>query len=305
MRKYLAAALLISVAIGPASALDIRVGVTVSGTNVGAAVSAGRNGTSAGVGTSVGGVGGTNARASVGTSGEISVGGSGSVGGIGAGASVGGSKNGASAGISTSVGGVGGTSAGASVGTNAGTSVGARGNAGGTSAGISSSSGSGAGLSSGGGAGTGTGNASVRSAAGAGSPGRGGASTIAGVAPAKGTPKTIVLPPIFWPLKARRTENGRGEWWYPSRLPKPLATIPGTPRAVVRICRQAIASAALPLGAVRVSATSAGRLLRDRGGTLTAPIAVRIDYAGQGGIEVRQARIRCRLNASGMVIAVI
>ncbi|RVE88638.1 helicase [Sinorhizobium meliloti] len=255
MRKYLATALLISVAMGPASALDIGAGVTVSGTHVGAGVSAGTKGASAGVGTSVGGVGGTNT--------------------------------------------------GASVGTNAGTSVGALGNVGGASAGISSSSGSGAGWSSRGGAGTGTGNVSVRSAAGAGSPGRGGANAIAGVAPAKRTPKTIVLPRIIWPLKARRTENGRGEWWYPSPLPIPLAVIPGTPRAVVRVCRQAIASAAFPLGALRVSAASAGRLLRDRGGTLTAPLAVRIDYAGQGGSEIRQARIRCRLNASGMVIAVI
>lgn len=305
MRKYLATALLISVAMGPASALDIGAGVTVSGTHVGAGVSAGTKGASAGVGTSVGGVGGTNARASVGTSDGISVGASGNVGGIRAGASVGGSKNGASAGIGTSIGGVGGTNTGASVGTNAGTSVGALGNVGGASAGISSSSGSGAGWSSRGGAGTGTGNVSVRSAAGAGSPGRGGANAIAGVAPAKRTPKTIVLPRIIWPLKARRTENGRGEWWYPSPLPIPLAVIPGTPRAVVRVCRQAIASAAFPLGALRVSAASAGRLLRDRGGTLTAPLAVRIDYAGQGGSEIRQARIRCRLNASGMVIAVI
>jgi len=37
----------------------------------------------------------------------------------------------------------------------------------------------------------------------------------------------------------------------------------------------------------------------------TAPIEVRIDYARQGGgIEVRQARVGCRLDAAGQVVAV-
>ncbi|MER8390277.1 hypothetical protein NKJ46_34260, partial [Mesorhizobium sp. M0166] len=69
-------------------------------------------------------------------------------------------------------------------------------------------------------------------------------------------------------------------------------------------CRTAIVAAATPLGAVNVHAVSAGALRQGRGG-LTAPIEVRIDYAGKGGIEVRQAQVSCRLNASGRVTAII
>jgi hypothetical protein len=106
-------------------------------------------------------------------------------------------------------------------------------------------------------------------------------------------------------LKAKRPAHERGEWAYPVRLPMSLVAVPGTPNNVVRACRQAIASSAGILGAVRVQAASAGRLLRHRGGALTAPLAVRIDYADEGGVQVRQARIRCRLDPSGTVIAVI
>jgi hypothetical protein len=62
--------------------------------------------------------------------------------------------------------------------------------------------------------------------------------------------------------------------------------------------------AAKRFGAVRVRAASAGPLSRQRRGALLARIYVRIDYARQGGIEVRQAQIRCRLDASGRVRAV-
>ncbi|TJW77939.1 MAG: hypothetical protein E5X43_28510, partial [Mesorhizobium sp.] len=68
--------------------------------------------------------------------------------------------------------------------------------------------------------------------------------------------------------------------------------------------RTAIMSAATPLGAVSIHAVSAGAL-RQRRGALTAPIEVRIEYARQGGIEVQQARVGCRLDAAGRVTAVI
>ncbi|OAP36737.1 helicase [Sinorhizobium glycinis] len=261
MRKYLTATLLIVVAIGPASALDVGLGAQV--------------------------------------------------GGIGIGAGVGVANGGASAGVGTSVGGVGGAEAGASVGTTGGSSVGVSGNVGGTSGGISGGSGvasgsstAGSSLSSGGKAGTGTGNGPGGSLAGAGSRGSGAAHAITRIAPAMADRSPIVLPRILWPLTAKRAEYERGEWGYPSGLLAPLAAIPGTPKAVVRACRRAIASAASPLGAVRVSAASAGPLLRHRSGALTAPLAVRIDYAVQGDIQARQARIRCRLDPSGRVVAV-
>jgi hypothetical protein len=221
------------------------------------------------------------------------------VGGIGVGASVGTGKNGASAGISARVGGVGGAKAGASVGRNAGSSAGGKvGRVGagkkGASAGISARGG-GVGGAKGAGANTNPGGALGGSAA--------GASKISGIAPAKGARPSVVLPRNLWPSKVGRPEYDSRD--YPSRFPAPTATIPGTARAVVRACRQAIASAASPLGAVRVRAASAGPLHRNRRGALTAPLAVRIDYAGQGGIEIRQARIRCHLDSAGRVVAVI
>ena len=88
MKKYVAAALTIGIAIGPASALDTGIGGKVGG--VGAGVSAGSQGGSVGVGASVGGLG------------------------VGAGVSAG--SRGASVGVGTSVGGVGGANVGASVG---------------------------------------------------------------------------------------------------------------------------------------------------------------------------------------------
>lgn len=209
MRKYLAATLLIAAAVGPASALDVRVGAKVAGVEAGASASVGKKGVSTGIGADAG---------------------------------------------------------------------------------------SGTGSSSGGRDGTSSAGASGGSATGSKSAATGGASTIR---------PSVVLPRILWPLKARRAKSERGKWGYPLQLPARFVAVPGTPPAVVRVCRQAIASAASPLGAVRVRAASAGPLQRDRRGALTAPLAVRIDYAGLGGIEVRQARIKCRLDASGRVIAVI
>ena len=68
MKKYVAAALMVGVAIGPASALDVGLGGNVGGLGVGAGVSAGSQGASVGVGASADGVGGANVGASVGTS---------------------------------------------------------------------------------------------------------------------------------------------------------------------------------------------------------------------------------------------
>lgn len=235
------------------------------------------------------------------------------VGPVGVGAEVGVSKNGASAGIGAEADGVGGIKGGTSVG-KGGSSLGVGGNLGGTSGGMSVGSGSKAGSSSGAGTATGSGGGSAAGSgtrpssggatAGSRSPGAGGANTITRIAPAKSAQASIVLPRSLWPFKKKRAGHERGEWGYPIRLPLAIAAVPGTPNTVVRACRQAIASAASPLGAVRVTAVSAGSLLRHRNGALTAPLAVSIDYAGQDGTQLRQARIRCRLDSSGRVVAV-
>jgi len=269
MRKYIVATLSLAVAIGPALALDVGLGGEAGGAGVGASVGVGSKGASVGVGASVGGIGGANAGASVDTS-------NGS-----AGASLGGSGNvgSASGGVSVGMG----TSSGSSVGGGAGTASGN--NAGGTRAA--------------------PGSTAKGTAAGTGSAGVGGISTTTVIGPAAGVRHSIALPPILRPSRAGRDKSVQVTVGTPSRSPALLRAIPGTPLAIVRVCRNAIMSAAAPLGAVRVQAASAGPLSRYRGGILTAPVEVRIDYARQGGVEVRRARVRCRFDAAGRVIAVL
>ncbi|OAP44510.1 helicase [Sinorhizobium americanum] len=271
MRKYLAATVLIAVAIGPAHALSLN--AKVGPVSVGAEVGVSKNGTSAGIGAGVKGVGGVKGGTSLNRSGGSSLGVGGNLGNTSGGLSVGSGPN-----------------AGSSNG--AGTAPASGAVSGGSAAG--SGSGSGTRSSSG---------ASGGSTAGASAQGSSGAGRIISIAPTKSARASIVLPHILWPLKKKRTHE-RGEWGYPIRLPLTIAAVPGTPSAVVRACQKAIASAASPLGGVRVRAASAGSLLRHRGGALTAPLVVRIDYAGRDGIQVRQARIRCRLDSSGRVVAV-
>jgi hypothetical protein len=131
-----------------------------------------------------------------------------------------------------------------------------------------------------------------------------GGTTTATVDRTKGARQSIALPRILWPSRAGSAKSSQDLVGYPSRSPAPVEAIPGTPNAVVHVCRQWIVSAAERFGAVHVHAVSAGPLRRERRGILTAPIQVRIDYDRQGGIEVRQARIKCRLDAAGRVIAV-
>ena len=120
------------------------------------------------------------------------------------------------------------------------------------------------------------------------------ADTRAAVAPSRSGRSDISLPRNLMP-------DGLS-WGF--ALQAPLRAIPGTPNSVVRICVQAIERAAMPYGVVRVDAASSGPLRRQRHGTL-APLRVRIQYARQGGVEVRQARVSCRLDAAGGVIDVI
>jgi hypothetical protein len=80
-----------------------------------------------------------------------------------------------------------------------------------------------------------------------------------------------------------------------------LDSIPGTPDAVVRVCVQAIVTAAKPYGVVRVDAASSGPLRARRRGAV-ASLEVRVEYARQGGIEVRQSQVSCSLDAAGGVV---
>ncbi|MET3577000.1 hypothetical protein ABID19_000015 [Mesorhizobium robiniae] len=300
MKKYVAAALTIGIAIGPASALDAGLGGKAGGLGLGAGVSVGSQGASVGVGTSVGGLG-VDAGVSAGSQGA-SVGVGTSVGGLGVDAGVSAGSQGASVGVGTSVGGLG---------VDAGVSAGSQSASVGVGTTVDGASGANVGAS------VGAGNVSV----GAGVSASGSPSTVGdhpsaenGSATAPGSPAAITtatasaktnrqrmaLPPVLRPSKAGEGGSTRG---YPLGSLGPLKSKPGTPAQVVRACRAAIKSAATPLGAVSVHAVSAG-VLRQRRGALTAPIEVRIDYARQGGIEVRRARVGCRLNTAGRVTAI-
>jgi hypothetical protein len=83
---------------------------------------------------------------------------------------------------------------------------------------------------------------------------------------------------------------------------QPLPQRVGTPLQIVQACRTSVVEAAIPYGAVRVDAVSAGRLNRTRDGGLAAPIAVRVTYARAEASQVRQSQIVCRLDASGAVV---
>lgn len=254
MGKYVAVAMMIAVATGPAAALDIGGGGKIGGVGVGAGVGAGSQGVSAGVGASVGGAGGASVGASAGTGGVS----------VGASVSAGGTSVGASANADTG-----------SVG--AGVSVGSA-SPGGVSAGVS----------------TGTATSGTTDAAPPDDP---------AVFSAKSAKTAVSLPSTLKPSSKGAGEFGRSTAGYPFAPLLSLKAKPGTPTNVVSACRAAIVSAATPLGAVRVYAVSAGPM-RQRKAGLAAPIEVRINYALRGGLQLRQAKVLCRLDAAGKVIAV-
>ncbi|RUX22661.1 hypothetical protein EOA27_02935 [Mesorhizobium sp. M2A.F.Ca.ET.037.01.1.1] len=255
MGKYVAVAMMIAVATGPAAALDVGGSGKVGGVGVGAGVSAGSQGVSAGVGASFGGAGGASVGASAGTGGVS----------VGASASAGGTSVGASAKADTG-----------SVG--AGVSVGSAPDS--ASAGVST------------GAGTATSGTTVAAPP-----------DDPSVLSAKSATTAIGLPSTLKPSSNGAGEFGRSTAGYPFAPLLSLKAKPGTPTNVVSACRAAIGSAATPLGAVRVYAVSAGPM-RQRKAGLAAPIEVRITYALRDGVQVRQAKVLCRLSATGKVIAV-
>ncbi|RWK01905.1 hypothetical protein [Mesorhizobium sp.] len=217
----------------------------------------------------------------------VDVSGGGTVGGVGVGAGLSAGSQGVSADAGTSVDGVGGANVGASTSGGGSLGVSAGGNLGSPRAGVST--------------GAQVGNhPSVQR----GPPASARRPAAATKALAKTAAHSIVLPRALRPSRAADGDLRRLTGRHPFAVLPPLKAVPGTSDAVVRACRAAIMTAAKPLGAVRVYAASAGHALRRQGG-LNAPIAVRIDYERQGGIEVRQARVGCRLDAAGAVTAVI
>ncbi|CDX21700.1 conserved exported hypothetical protein [Mesorhizobium sp. ORS 3324] len=215
---------------------------------------------------------------------------SGEVGGVGVDAGSSAGSQGAAVGAGASADGVGGTNVGASAGGDGslGAGVSTSGNLGGVSAGVSPT-------------GIGVGDDPSAASGSAKAPENPGAVTTA-TASAKTRHSRAAdgeLQRVTNDGELQRVTKG-----YPFGFLAPLQAKPGAPAAVVRACRAAITRAAMSLGAVRVYAASAGPL-RQRRGALTAPIEVRIAYKRQGGIEVRQARVDCRLDTAGKVTAVV
>jgi len=215
----------------------------------------------------------------------------GKVGGVGVGAGLSAGSQGVSVGVGASADGIGGANVGVSTSGSGslGAAVGASGTLGSAGAGVST--------------GVGTGDDPSAESGSAAAPGISAAAT-APTALGKTARQSIYLPRALRPSRAGNGELRRITKGYPFEHVAPLKAKPGIPSAVVGACRAAIMSAAVPLGAVRVYAASAGSL-RQRQGGLTAPIEVRIDYARQGGIEVRQAQVGCLLSAAGRVTAVV
>jgi hypothetical protein len=74
---------------------------------------------------------------------------------------------------------------------------------------------------------------------------------------------------------------------------------------VIAACRERMSAQAQPLGATRVEAVSAGTLVRLPNGGTEAPLEVKITYERENQVQVRQARITCRLNDQGGVIELL
>jgi len=230
------------------------------------------------------------AAAATGPAAALDIGGGGKVGGLGIGAGVSAGSQGISAGVGASAG---------SLGANVGASVGA----GGANVGASVSTGNssiGGGVAAGStvdsssaGAATGTGTATSDTT---GSPN----GTAVFSAQSGGSP--VSLPPTLKPTSTG-SDKQRVTAGYPFEPMVSLKAKPGTPLKVVSACRAAIMSAATPLGATSVSTVSAGPM-RQRKAGLEAPIEVRINYVRRGAVQLRQAKVLCRLDAKGKVSAV-
>jgi hypothetical protein len=97
--------------------------------------------------------------------------------------------------------------------------------------------------------------------------------------------------------------GGDGGWFRNIYLLQPLRANPGTPLSVVQSCRNALIPGALRYGAKQVDVASAGRTVRLKGGGFSAPVEARILFQRGNHVQVRQARITCRLDQAGRIVA--
>jgi hypothetical protein len=127
------------------------------------------------------------------------------------------------------------------------------------------------------------------------------------------SPLIILLPPVLMPDRSGgdvervfpRLGAVRGSERDLRQLQRRLSPVAGVPPRSVDACRNTIATHVTPYGAIRVEAVSAGQPRGVRQGGTNAPIEARIIYARADQVLVRQARITCRLDAQGHVVALL
>jgi hypothetical protein len=83
--------------------------------------------------------------------------------------------------------------------------------------------------------------------------------------------------------------------------PNALQSTGDVPSEVILACHQFMTAQAQSLGATWLEAASAGTLVRLPDGATDAPLEVRVTYQHKDRVDVRQARITCRLNDQGEV----
>jgi hypothetical protein len=85
--------------------------------------------------------------------------------------------------------------------------------------------------------------------------------------------------------------------------PQAQAQAPRAGSGVVERCKASLALNARALGSVAVNVKEAGRETRARGGSVDLPVVARIEYVREGRKQVRQARVTCKINPEGRVVA--
>ncbi len=135
-------------------------------------------------------------------------------------------------------------------------------------------------------------------------------------APATPASAVVILPSAV-PASLRPVQQGTERstvyWSDPGGLTKTQASLQalrapvrnrqgGAPAGIVQSCRNAVASSAIPYGAVGLDTAIAGPVRSTPAG-YNVTIAARVLYSQPGGSEVRQATFTCQLNQAGQVIA--
>jgi hypothetical protein len=72
---------------------------------------------------------------------------------------------------------------------------------------------------------------------------------------------------------------------------------------LVQACQTGLEQAAVPYNAVQVEAVNTGPAQRTASGLTTVPMRARIVYRTGRVSQVREARVNCRVNERGFVVA--